>query len=386
MMSAARSATQTVIIAPLGCRDVRTIPCNICIGNSSLLYLVQWEDMQLSDFYYHIPEELIAAHPPAIRGEARLLVLDRQTGAYADRTYSDVVEVLRPGDTLVINDTKVIKARLITHKASGGEREIVLVEKHGDTDDWFRHKVIYRRKLSPGDELFIGDDMLTVEEILGDGLAIVRASRDLLEIADEHGSVPLPPYMNRIATADDIERYQTVFAREKGSVAAPTASLNMTKETLEKLRSKGVNIVYATLHVGLGTFLPIRVEDVTKHKMHQEYFEIPEETVRVIQATKQAGNRVVALGTTITRTLEYAHEAILHESPHRITGEADIFMYPGYEFKTIDGLLTNFHMPESTVLMLTAAFAGWNHLKPAYEHCVAERYHFFSYGDSMLII
>ncbi len=342
--------------------------------------------MQLSDFHYDIPEELIAAHPPAVRGEARLLVLDRQTGTYADRMYPDVVDYLEPGDTLVINDTKVIKARLLAKKPTGGERELVLVEKHGTTDDWHRHKVIYRRRLHAGDELFVGNDKLVVEEICGDGIAIVKAERDLLDIADEYGSVPLPPYMNRLATADDIERYQTVFARKKGSVAAPTASLNMTEETLAKLRCKGVNIAYATLHVGLGTFLPIRVDDVTKHKMHQEYFEVPQTTVETIQVTKAAGKRVVALGTTITRTLEYAHEAILNGPPQRITGEADIFMYPGYEFKTIDGLLTNFHMPESTVLMLTAAFAGWDHLKPAYEHCVAEKYHFFSYGDSMLIL
>ena len=342
--------------------------------------------MKLSNFHYHIPEELIAAHPPTVRGEARLLVLSRTTGDITDQQYPDVVDYLEAGDCLVINDTKVIKARLITHKPSGGERELVLLEKHGAVDDWHRHKVIYRRKLKAGDELMIGSDKIIVEEICGDGIAVIRAERDLLDIAEEHGSVPLPPYMNRIATASDIERYQTVFAREKGSVAAPTASLNMTNETLANLKSKGVNVVYATLHVGLGTFLPIRVDDVTTHKMHQEYFEIPEETVAAIQAAKRSGHRVVALGTTITRTLEYAHDAILNHPPARITGEADIFIYPGYEFKTIDGLLTNFHMPESTVLMLTAAFASWEHLRPAYEHAVAENYHFFSYGDSMLIL
>lgn len=342
--------------------------------------------MQLSEFHYHIPEALIAAHPPTVRGEARLLVLDRATGDITDRQYLDVVDYLEPGDCLVINDTKVIKARLIAHKSSGGERELVLLEKHGAVDDWHRHKVIYRRKLKAGDELMIGSDKIIVEEICGDGIAVIRAERDLLDITEEHGSVPLPPYMNRIATASDIERYQTVFAREKGSVAAPTASLNMTNETLAKLKAKGVNIVYATLHVGLGTFLPIRVDDVTTHKMHQEYFEIPEDTVAAIQAAKRTGHRVVALGTTITRTLEYAHDAILNQPAARITGEADIFIYPGYEFKTIDGLLTNFHMPESTVLMLTAAFASWQYLQPAYEHAVAENYHFFSYGDSMLIL
>jgi len=342
--------------------------------------------MQLSDFHYAVPEELIASLPPAVRGEARLLVLDRRTGHISDKRYPDVVDYLQPGDVLVINDTRVIKARLITHKVNGGgTRELVLVEKHGAKDDWHRHRVIYRRRLKPGDELQIGDDVITVEEVSGDGIAVVRAGRDLLDIAEEHGSVPLPPYMQREATAADIERYQTVFARESGSVAAPTASLNMTEATLQKLREKGVFIAYATLHVGLGTFLPIRVDDVTTHKMHQEYYEIPGETVRLIRASRVKGGRVVALGTTITRTLEYAHSDIFDGDIRDLRGEADIFIYPGYEFKTIDSLLTNFHMPESTVLMLTAAFAGWDKLRPAYEHAVAERYHFFSYGDSMLI-
>jgi S-adenosylmethionine:tRNA ribosyltransferase-isomerase len=343
--------------------------------------------LQLSDFHYDVPAELIASQPPAVRGDARLLVLDRQTGEIEDRRYADVVDILQSGDTIVINDTKVIKARLITHKIiGGGTRELVLVEKHGSQDDWHRHRVIYRRRIRPADELRIGNDTLFVEEVLGDGIAVIKSERDLLEVAEDHGTVPLPPYMNRDATAADIERYQTVFAREQGSVAAPTASLNMTEDTLVKLRNKGVAIVYATLHVGLGTFLPIRVEDVTTHKMHQEYFAIPKETVAALQKTRDEGGRIVALGTTITRTLEYAHEAIFSQPPHAISGEADIFMYPGYRFKTIDALLTNYHMPESTVLMLTAAFAGWDKLKPAYEHAVAERYHFFSYGDSMLIL
>lgn len=343
--------------------------------------------MQLSDFHYAIPEKLIADKPPAVRGEARLLVLDRKTGETADRTYADCVDYLTPGDVVVINDTKVIKARLMTRKASNDtERELILVEKHGKTDDWHTHKVIYRRRLSVGDILDVGHYKLEVVEILGGGLALIKSDRDLLETADEFGSVPLPPYMKREATKADVERYQTIFATEAGSVAAPTASLNMTEAIIKKLKKKGVIVVNATLHVGLGTFLPIRVDDVTKHHMHKEYFEVPKATIEAIQTAKKSGNRVVALGTTVTRTLEYAHQAILHETPHDLSGEADIFMYPGYEFKTIDGLLTNFHMPESTVLMLTAAFAGWDKLKPAYEHAVQERYKFFSYGDSMLIL
>lgn len=342
--------------------------------------------MQLSDFHYAIPDELIADKPPVVRGEARLLALNRQTGELADRMYADCVDYLNVGDVLVINDTKVIKARLIVEKVSNGaKRELILVEKHGRVDDWHTHKVIYRRKLSVGDKLRVGDDELEVVEILGGGLAVIKSDRDLLEVAEAHGSVPLPPYMRREATAADIDRYQTVFAAEQGSVAAPTASLNMTEATLEKLKQKGVIVVNATLHVGLGTFLPIRIDDVTKHTMHKEYFEVPRQTIKAIQVAKRGGKRVFALGTTVTRTLEYAHEQILNETPADIFGEADIFMYPGYEFKTIDGLLTNFHMPDSTVLMLTAAFAGWDKLKPAYEHAVRERYMFFSYGDSMLI-
>lgn len=341
--------------------------------------------MNTADFHYYVPEELIAIKPPAVRGEARLLVLDRGSGVVKDRHYPDIVDHLNPGDVLVINDTKVIKARLIATRPSGGIRELVLVEKHGRSDDWHTHKVIYRRRLKAGDELSVGDDILTVKEIIGDGMAIIESSRDLLAIADEHGSVPLPPYMRRNATPADIERYQTVFAREQGSVAAPTASLNMTEEILAALRTKGIIVTYATLHVGLGTFLPIRVDDVTDHQMHKEYFEVPAATITAIQTAKASGRRVIALGTTVTRTLEYAHQHILHEPATDISGEADIFMYPGYEFKAIDGLITNFHMPDSTVLMLTAAFAGWDKLKPAYEHAVREKYHFFSYGDSMLI-
>lgn len=341
--------------------------------------------MQLSDFHYDIPYELIANQPPAVRGTSRLLTLNRRTGVINDRHYPDIVDYLNAGDVLVINDTKVLKARLRARKPSGGERELVLVEQHGSHDDWFRHKVIYRRKLHAGDTLFVSDDELVVEEILGGGVAVIRSQRSLLDIAEEYGSVPLPPYMNRDATPTDIERYQTVFAREIGSVAAPTASLNMTDEILAQLHAKGVIIAHATLHVGLGTFLPIRVDDITKHTMHQEYFSIPAATIAAIQAAKTSGNRVIALGTTMTRTLEYAHQQILHESPHGITGEADIFIYPGYTFQVIDALITNFHLPESTVLMLAAAFAGWNILRPAYEHAVAERYRFFSYGDSMII-
>ncbi|MGK2896161.1 MAG: tRNA preQ1(34) S-adenosylmethionine ribosyltransferase-isomerase QueA [Candidatus Saccharimonadales bacterium] len=342
--------------------------------------------MKLTDFHYEIPEELIASEPMEVRGTSRLLVLNHETGEINDRHYADVVNYLQPGDVLVMNDTKVIKARLITKKATSGARELILIEKHGAHDDWHRHKVLYRKKLHAGDSLTIGSDTLHVEEILDGGIAIIRSERDLLDIAQQHGSVPLPPYMHRDATEKDIETYQTVFAKHQGSVAAPTASLNMTPDILKKLEEKGVILAYVTLHVGLGTFLPIRVDDVTTHKMHQEYFEVPASTAAIIWAAKQEGRRVVALGTTVTRTLEYAHGEIMKNHGETITGEADIFIYPGYVFKTINGMLTNFHAPESTVLMLTAAFAGWDSLKLAYEHAGTEKYRFFSYGDSMLII
>lgn len=341
--------------------------------------------MKLSDYSYDLPEALIADKPPAVRGTSRLLVLDRRTGRLDDSRYARVADFLEPGDLLVLNDTKVIKARLIVRKDNGAERELIILEKHGQDDDWHTHKVMYRRKLAAGDRLHVGDATVTVEQILGDGLAIVKSSRDMLELADQYGQVPLPPYMHRDATPMDTERYQTVWAKEKGSVAAPTASLNMTDDILQTLRDKGVQIAYLTLHVGLGTFMPIRTDNIEDHHMHQEYFEIPSTTVQAIQQTKANGKRVVALGTTVTRTLEYAHNS-LQQPPRGITGEADIFIYPGYEFKTIDGLLTNFHAPKSTVLMLTAAFAGWDNLHHAYEHAVEETYSFLSYGDSMLII
>lgn len=341
--------------------------------------------MKLSDYSYDLPEALIADKPPAVRGTSRLLVLDRRTGRLDDSRYARVADFLEPGDLLVLNDTKVIKARLIVRKDNGAERELIILEKHGQDDDWHTHKVMYRRKLAAGDRLHVGDATVTVEQILGDGLAIVKSSRDMLELADQYGQVPLPPYMHRDATPMDTERYQTVWAKEKGSVAAPTASLNMTDDILQTLRDKGVQIAYLTLHVGLGTFMPIRTDNIEDHHMHQEYFEIPSTTVQAIQQTKANGKRVVALGTTVTRTLEYAHNS-LQQPPRGITGEADIFIYPGYEFKTIDGLLTNFHAPKSTVLMLTAAFAGWDNLHRAYDHAVAARYSFLSYGDSMLIL
>ncbi len=341
--------------------------------------------MKITEYSYELPEELIAIEPSAVRGEARLLHLNRKSGEVTDYVYADVAEMLLPGDVLILNDTKVIKARLNVVKANGAEREIIILEKHSHDNDWHRHRVMYRRRLSAGDILRVGDAEIVVYEILGDGLAIVESKQDLLDIVEKYGNVPLPPYMHRDAKPLDVERYQTVWADEKGSVAAPTASLNMTEKTLQKLRDKGVIVQYMTLHVGLGTFMPIRTDVIEDHHMHQEYFEIPEDTAKTIHAAKVEGRRVIALGTTVTRALEYA-EVQLKQTPSAVSGEADIFIYPGYEFKIIDGLITNYHAPKSTVLMLAAAFAGWDRLLSAYKHAIAEKYRFLSYGDSMIIL
>ena len=373
--------------------------------------------MELKDYTYELPEDRIAAHPPKIRGTSRLLALNRKNGEITDSFYKNIADFFEKGDLLILNDTKVIKARLFATKENGAERELVILERHSFDSDWHKHKVMYRGKLKAGNKLFVKNSSpeeknqnqnskaeIVVEEILGDGIAIVSSKADLRELCENFGTVPLPPYMRRDATPLDIERYQTVFAEEKGSVAAPTASLNMTEEILDSLRKKGVEIKYLTLHVGLGTFMPIRVEKIEEHKMHQEYFEIPAETAEEIRKTHQNSGRVFALGTTVARTLEYAHNAIFEKSLNGnsgnredlskvsknqngdLSGEADIFIFPGYEFKTIQGLITNFHAPKSTVLMLASAFAGWENLKNAYSHAIQNgEYKFLSYGDSMII-
>lgn len=373
--------------------------------------------MELKDYTYELPEDRIAAHPPKIRGTSRLLALNRKNGEITDSFYKNIADFFEKDDLLILNDTKVIKARLFATKENGAERELVILERHSFDSDWHKHKIMYRGKLKAGNKLFVKNSSpeeknqnqnpkaeIVVEEILGDGIAIVSSKADLRELCENFGTVPLPPYMRRDATPLDIERYQTVFAEEKGSVAAPTASLNMTEEILDSLRKKGVKIKYLTLHVGLGTFMPIRVEKIEEHKMHQEYFEIPAETAEEIRKTHQNSGRVFALGTTVARTLEYAHNAIFEKSLNGnsgnredlskvsknqngdLSGEADIFIFPGYEFKTIQGLITNFHAPKSTVLMLASAFAGWENLKNAYNHAIQNgEYKFLSYGDSMII-
>ena len=333
--------------------------------------------MLVSDFTYDLPEDRIAKFPPKVRGTTRLLVLNRKTGELQDSYYKDLVDFLNPGDVLVLNDTRVMQSRLFCTLPDGRKRELVVLEKHGDEPQ----RVMYRGKLHDGDVLLIEDKIL-VKHILGNGIAEVESSTPLAELAEKYGTVPLPPYLHRDATNDDKKRYQTVWAREMGSAAAPTASLNMTEELLKKLQDKGVIIKYITLHVGLGTFLPIRTDNIEDHKMHSEWYSIPEDTIAAIERVKHARQdppRVVALGTTVARTLEY------YAKTGKAEGEDDIFIYPGFDFKIVDALITNFHAPKSTVLMLASAFAGWDHLKNAYDHAIAEKYNFLSYGDSMLI-
>lgn len=336
--------------------------------------------------FYALPPEKIAQEPPKTRGASRLQVLHRGSHELEDRCYADVIDYLKPGDVLVLNDTKVMPARLFAKFADGRERELMLTEKHEKQLPKTQVQVVYRGKLRAGDELFVGDEKLRVLDVLDGGQAIIEASRSITSIADEYGVTPLPPYIRRAANQGDAQRYQTVFAHEAGSVAAPTASLNMTDELLRAIKEKGVEVVHLTLHVGRGTFLPIRSEKVDDHKMHEEYFEIPAETLGKIHSAKEHGGRVVALGTTVTRALEYAAGDILESTTQEVNGEADIFIHPGYAFRVVDVLLTNFHAPESTVIQLAAAFAGEDFLKAAYKHALESDYRFLSYGDSMLVI
>ena len=339
--------------------------------------------MLVSDYSYNLPDENIAKHPPKIRGTTRLLVLDRKTGNLTDSYYADLADFLEPGDLIILNDTRVMRARVFAELPGGYKRELIVLEKH-KTD---LNSVMYHGKLRAGDILTVktardGEatkDTITIREILGNGTATVSSSRPLEAIVEEYGTVPLPPYLHRDADPDDIKRYQTVWAKQLGSAAAPTASLNMTDALMSKLKDKGINIEYLTLHVGLGTFLPIRSDKVEEHHMHSEWFHIPKQTLDAIEKTKKAGHKVVAVGTTVTRTLEFWAKT------GKTEGEDDIFIYPGFEFQVVDALLTNFHAPKSTVLMLASAFAGWDKLKPAYDHAVESGYQLLSYGDSMLI-
>ena len=339
--------------------------------------------MNLKDFDFYLPEELIAQHPMEKRDMSRLLVLDKKTGELEHRIFKDILEYLNEGDCLVLNDTKVIPARLMGEKeGSGGKIEFVLL-KRIEQDDW---EVILRpgKKAKPGARFVFGNGILTAEiiEILDEGNRRVRFFYDGVfeQILDKVGMMPLPPYITE--KLEDKARYQTVYAKYNGSAAAPTAGLHFTNELLEAIRAKGINIAYVTLHVGLGTFRPVKVTNIEEHIMHSESYTISQHTCDIINETKKRGNNVIAVGTTSCRVLETAGKSgDLSEQ----SGNTDIFIYPGYQFKIIDKLITNFHLPESTLIMLVSALAGRDNVLNAYNTAVKERYRFFSFGDAMFI-
>lgn len=341
--------------------------------------------MNRQDFFFDLPPELIAQEPAEPRDAARLLVLSRETGAIEDRRFSDITEYLKPGDCLILNDSRVLPARLYgRRRPTGGAVELLLLNQR-EQDVW-EALAGPGRKARPGDILEFGDGLLTAEvlSVLEGGNRLVRFSYEgsFFALLEKIGEMPLPPYIKKRLA--DKESYQTVYSREPGSAAAPTAGLHFTQELLARLQEQGVRIGYVTLHVGLGTFRPVKVDDITEHKMHAEHYELPEKTAQLINETRAAGGRVIAVGTTSCRTLEsigVGEDGLVHSQE----GYTEIFIYPGYTFKLLDGLITNFHLPESTLIMLVSAFAGYTHTMDAYRHAVAERYRFFSFGDAMLI-
>ena len=340
--------------------------------------------MQLSDFNFDLPDELIARYPLEQRSASRLLHL-KADGSYQDLHFTDILDLFNEGDLLVLNDTKVMKARLKGKRASGGAVE-VLVERMFDQNIAHCH---IKASNSPkaGAELFIGPDEVKVT-VTGrhENLYIVEFSQPILDVLDQYGQLPIPPYFNREAEAIDTERYQTVFndPTKIASVAAPTASLHFDDELLKKLEQKGVQKTFVTLHVGAGTFLPVRTNDIENHIMHSEWCQVSDESMALIKATKARGNKVIAVGTTATRATESAAQANGGELKGW-TGDTQIFIYPGYDFKVVDRLITNFHLPESTLLMLVSALSNRDNILNAYKHAVEQKYRFFSYGDAMLI-
>ena len=338
--------------------------------------------MKLSDFSYDLPEELIAQTPLANRSASRLLTGDRKTGEYEDRTFEDILSYFEEGDCLIVNDSRVIPARLFAKRPTGGAVEIFLLRPYGD-DRW-ECLVKPGRNAREGQTLLLGDLTATVESVTEEGnrvIAFTSSKGDVTEELKRLGEVPLPPYIHEKLA--DAERYQTVYSKAEGSVAAPTAGLHFTPELLQKLRDKGVRIGSVTLHVGLGTFRPVKVEDPTTHKMHSEYYILPQQTVDLINETKAKGGRITAVGTTATRVLETAGRRGLPLTA--ACGETDIFIYPGFEFRVIDRLITNFHLPESTLIMLVSAFSKREFVLEAYKHAVEEKYRFFSFGDAMFL-
>ena len=341
--------------------------------------------MKTSDFFYDLPEELIAQDPLEDRTASRLLVLNRETGAVKHKIFSDVIDYLNEGDCLVINNTRVIPARLIGEKeGTGGKVEVLLLKRRAN--DVWETLVKPGKKLRPGARVIFGDGRLKAEilEIAEEGNRLVRFYYEGIfeEILDSLGEMPLPPYITH--KLEDKEMYQTVYAKYDGSAAAPTAGLHFTKELLSKIEEKGIKIASITLHVGLGTFRPVKVDDVNNHHMHTEWYEVNAEAADIINETKRNGGRVICVGTTSCRTIESVADDNGYMKAK--TGETDIFIYPGYKFKIMDGLITNFHLPESTLVMLVSAFAGKENVLAAYETAVKERYRFFSFGDAMILI
>ena len=338
-----------------------------------------------SDFYYNLPEELIAQEPLYPRDDSRLLVMDKQTGALTDGTFRDIKKLLKPGDCLVLNNSRVLPARLIGERVgTGAAVELLLLTPHGN-DVW---EVLAGpgRRAKPGYRLTFGGGLLTAEvlEVLEGGNRLVRFSYEgnFYETLDQIGQMPLPPYIKK--RLEDGERYQTVYSKELGSAAAPTAGLHFTPELLDEVRDMGVEVAFVTLHVGLGTFRPVKEDVVENHKMHAEHYELSQETADIINRTRERGGRVIGVGTTSCRTLESV--GLTDGVVKPADGWTEIFIYPGYEFQVLDGLITNFHLPESTLIMLVSALAGYDHTMAAYEHAVEEKYRFFSFGDAMLIL
>ena len=340
--------------------------------------------MNVKDYDYDLPEELIAQDPLEDRSSSRLMVLDRQTGDVEHRHFTDILEYLLPGDCLVINNTKVIPARLFGVKEDTQAKIEVLLLKRKENDIW-ETLVKPGKKAKPGTKLVFGDGLLTAEvvDVVEEGNRLIQFHYDGIfeEILDQLGQMPLPPYITH--QLKDKNRYQTVYAKYDGSAAAPTAGLHFTKELLQKVKDMGVDIAEVTLHVGLGTFRPVKVENVLDHHMHSEFYMVSQEAADKINRAKESGHRVIAVGTTSTRTLEAAADE--NGRLHETSGWTEIFIYPGYQFKVIDALITNFHLPQSTLVMLVSALAGREHVLHAYEIAVKERYRFFSFGDAMLI-
>lgn len=342
------------------------------------------QNLKKSDFYFDLPEELIAQDPLEDRSSSRLLVLDKETGETSHHIFKEVINYLNPGDCLVLNNTKVIPARLIGHKEDTGAAIEVLLLKRKENDIW-ETLVKPGKKCKPGTKIVFGEGLLhaTVLETVEDGNRLIQFSYEGIfeEILDKLGEMPLPPYITH--KLQDKNRYQTVYAKYEGSAAAPTAGLHFTKELLKQIEEKGVDIAYVTLHVGLGTFRPVKVDNILEHHMHSEFYQVTKEAADKINKAKKEGHRVICVGTTSCRTVESAADenGMVKEG----CDNTEIFIYPGYKFKVLDALITNFHLPESTLVMLVSALAGREHILNAYEEAIREKYRFFSFGDAMLI-